>query len=185
MVVSRKDQDTNPIVRDIQVSGVHRSLTSVSAGLTYCAIGALAFLNHSPEEGLVGSDVASSSGISLDECTRWIVGRQTTYLVEEESEADDDETSQPSKPEAVSLPSSPLGSPHTAQFPKMALSPSKTLSFAPHQKGEALILDYLEEDLRYAGFNGRPNKIADTCYCFWNTGALAVRILVPSYYLFC
>ncbi|KAG5205294.1 Geranylgeranyl transferase beta subunit [Trichophyton interdigitale] len=25
-----------------------------------------------------------------------------------------------------------------------------------------------------AGFNGRPNKIADTCYCFWVTGSLAM-----------
>jgi geranylgeranyl transferase type-1 subunit beta len=25
-----------------------------------------------------------------------------------------------------------------------------------------------------AGFNGRPSKMADTCYCFWNTGALAI-----------
>jgi geranylgeranyl transferase type-1 subunit beta len=25
-----------------------------------------------------------------------------------------------------------------------------------------------------AGFNGRPNKIADTCYSWWNTGALSV-----------
>lgn len=24
------------------------------------------------------------------------------------------------------------------------------------------------------GFNGRPNKITDTCYCFWNSGALAL-----------
>lgn len=28
------------------------------------------------------------------------------------------------------------------------------------------------------GFNGRDNKIADTCYCFWNSGALAVCISV-------
>ena len=25
------------------------------------------------------------------------------------------------------------------------------------------------------GFNGRTNKMADTCYCFWNSGALAER----------
>ncbi|KAL9620812.1 MAG: hypothetical protein Q9160_004712 [Pyrenula sp. 1 TL-2023] len=27
---------------------------------------------------------------------------------------------------------------------------------------------------RYAGFNGRQNKVADTCYAFWNLGALAM-----------
>lgn len=31
--------------------------------------------------------------------------------------------------------------------------------------------------LRYAGFNGRVNKVADTCYCFWVAGTLAVRKL--------
>lgn len=30
--------------------------------------------------------------------------------------------------------------------------------------------------LEVIGFNGRENKIADTCYCFWNSGALAVSI---------
>ncbi|KAK5943153.1 geranylgeranyl transferase type-1 subunit beta [Knufia obscura] len=33
---------------------------------------------------------------------------------------------------------------------------------------------YYSEPTTTAGFNGRDNKIADTCYCFWNTGALAM-----------
>ncbi|KAK3321951.1 terpenoid cyclases/protein prenyltransferase alpha-alpha toroid [Apodospora peruviana] len=32
----------------------------------------------------------------------------------------------------------------------------------------------LDENLRYVGFNGRTNKNADTCYCWWVGGALAV-----------
>jgi geranylgeranyl transferase type-1 subunit beta len=38
-------------------------------------------------------------------------------------------------------------------------------------------MDALEaEDIEnaFGGFNGRPNKIADTCYAFWNMGALMV-----------
>lgn len=31
-----------------------------------------------------------------------------------------------------------------------------------------------EERPQYAGFSGRMNKIADTCYCFWVGGSLAV-----------
>lgn len=31
-----------------------------------------------------------------------------------------------------------------------------------------------EEVLQWAGFNGRSNKAADTCYSFWNTATLAV-----------
>ncbi|KAK3940887.1 terpenoid cyclases/protein prenyltransferase alpha-alpha toroid [Diplogelasinospora grovesii] len=30
-----------------------------------------------------------------------------------------------------------------------------------------------EEDAKYVGFNGRCNKVADTCYCWWVGGALA------------
>lgn len=30
------------------------------------------------------------------------------------------------------------------------------------------------DPIQIVGFNGRPNKIADTCYCFWNAGALSL-----------
>lgn len=33
---------------------------------------------------------------------------------------------------------------------------------------------YYSPPTRIVGFNGRPNKIADTCYCFWNSGALTI-----------
>ena len=36
------------------------------------------------------------------------------------------------------------------------------------------------EPTSVVGFNGRDNKIADTCYCFWNTGALAVSTACDS-----
>ena len=32
----------------------------------------------------------------------------------------------------------------------------------------------------YAGFNGRFNKVADTCYSFWNGATLMVCALVQS-----
>lgn len=34
---------------------------------------------------------------------------------------------------------------------------------------------FTDSRLQWAGFNGRSNKIADTCYCFWACGALSVR----------
>ena len=46
----------------------------------------------------------------------------------------------------------------------------------PQSDPETRTLNFDDEDLQFAGFSGRPNKIADTCYCFWNTGALAVRL---------
>lgn len=173
MEVSPKDQDTSRIVRGIQATQSIRSFTSPSAGLTYCAIGALSFLNPIPEEFLLAPDVARSSGISLEDCTRWILGRQTTCLEEDEAE-NDEQTSQLSQPEVIPLPSSPLGSPHATRFPDIPLSTRRASSSVRRQSDRAPILNLSEENLRWAGFSGRSNKIADTCYCFWNTGALAV-----------
>lgn len=37
-----------------------------------------------------------------------------------------------------------------------------------------------EEELQYTAFNGRCNKIGDTCYAFWVGGTLDVSLLLPS-----
>lgn len=177
MVVFPRDQDMNRIVRRAPiVEMVGHLFTSFSAGLTYCAIGALAFLNCVTGESVDWSNIASSSGISLSSCARWIISRQTTYLEEQEIEADE----QPSQPQpgAVPLPSSPLGSPHATQFPSTDLSSSNSSRVERTQSAKAQVINIFKVDLRCAGFNGRINKIADTCYCFWNTGALAVRNLI-------
>ena len=176
MVASPREEDTNHIVRGTQAVASLPSFTSSSAGLTYCAIGSLAFLDHTSEGSVVGPDGPCSLGISSDECTRWIIGRQTTYLEEEESEIEE-QTSHVSQPEAIPLPSSPLGSPHASHFPATPLSLPEAPVSARMQSAEAPVLNLSKGNIRWAGFNGRPNKIADTCYCFWNTGALAVRIL--------
>jgi geranylgeranyl transferase type-1 subunit beta len=115
----------------------------------------------------------------LTDCIRWTVGRQTNHLEEDETETEE-QTSQLAQPELVPMPSSPLGSPHATQFPAAALSPPKPLPAAGAQISKGATSNATEQDLRWAGFNGRPNKIADTCYCFWNTGALAVRTLSLS-----
>lgn len=39
------------------------------------------------------------------------------------------------------------------------------------------------EELQYAGFNGRCNKVADTCYSFWVGGTLAVSCPLPYRFL--
>jgi geranylgeranyl transferase type-1 subunit beta len=114
----------------------------------------------------------------LDDCTRWIIDRQTTHLEEDESE-NEEQTSEVSQYDAAPLPSSPLGFPHTAQFPAAPSTPPKPSSSKQSSNAKAPILNVSEKDLRWAGFNGRPNKIADTCYCFWNIGALAVGSLKP------
>lgn len=38
----------------------------------------------------------------------------------------------------------------------------------------------LSEEITIAGFCGRTGKVADTCYCFWNVGALTVGKTYPA-----
>ncbi|KAL2757221.1 hypothetical protein ACRALDRAFT_2099553 [Sodiomyces alcalophilus JCM 7366] len=48
-----------------------------------------------------------------------------------------------------------------------------SVNFALPQSLEDLSL---EENTQFVGFNGRCNKVADTCYCWWVGGTLSVRL---------
>lgn len=37
---------------------------------------------------------------------------------------------------------------------------------------------------RWIGFNGRSNKVADTCYSWWALGSLAVSIYIPIHHMY-
>lgn len=95
-------------------------------------------------------------GLSDPELTaRWLVARQTLALEEEDTiDADGDSYEPADVPHAVKLHG------------------------LPSQAGEAgereLPAPQLEL-LQWAGFNGRCNKIADTCYAWWAGGSLSVR----------
>jgi geranylgeranyl transferase type-1 subunit beta len=180
MVGFPKGQDTNRIVRGTRIASRLPSFTSPPAGLTYCAIGALAFVNNYPAESPHELLVAQSSGISCNDCARWMIDRQTTYLEEDETESEE-QSPHLSETETVPLPSSPLGSPHATQFPANAHALPRLSSSRRSQTAKAQTLQFSEEDLAWAGFNGRLNKIADTCYCFWNTGALSVSLTTTIY----
>ena len=105
-----------------------------------------------PTEVVSGASDANPAGISVLACVSWIASRQTTYLEEVESE------------DPGSLPASEHEIPNS--------DPSNESS------SNAGVLSFSEEDLRCVGFNGRANKVADTCYCFWNTAAL--EVVVPQ-----
>jgi geranylgeranyl transferase type-1 subunit beta len=158
-----------------------RLFTVSPAGLTYCAVGALSFIND--YDGVSRGELPEPAGMSFVDCARWIVHRQTTVLEEEESENEDQQTPQLTQSEEIALPSSPLGSPHATQFQADSVLPPKDVSNQEAQLPTPQPLNISEESLQWAGFNGRVNKIADTCYCFWNTGALAVSRIQPSLYV--
>lgn len=120
------------------------------SGLNYCAIGALSFLStlsprgNNPPE-LVRLEEAYREEIDLSTCIKWMLLRQTTYIEDDEYEASSDADVQRISQHAIQTP--------TTIPQDGSLKPS---------------------DLLHAGFNGRTNKIADTCYAFWNFGALAI-----------
>lgn len=178
MVGFLKAPGMNRIVRGSQAAQPLPSFTSSSAGLTYCAIDALAFLHDGSVARMRKTDHAGSSDVSLDDCSRWILALQTTYIEEDEPETEEQSAKLPPSKRSH-LPSSPLGTPDATHFLATPHSPSKATASAQMQNAKAPILDCSEENLRWAGFSGRSNKIADTCYCFWNAGALAVRVLRP------
>ncbi|WEW60317.1 geranylgeranyl transferase type-1 subunit beta [Emydomyces testavorans] len=135
------------------------------AGLTYCALGTLSFLQRDSTQnaGEISPDVKIAAytpgSREFESLVGWLAFRQTNVLYEEDNEhgegdgADciEESATQPQAQTSYSIEeriSSLPVTPMASQWP-------------------------LEQQI-CAGFNGRTNKIADTCYCFWVTGSLAV-----------
>lgn len=95
----------------------------------------------------------------FESLVRWLVARQTAELGEEDDEDEEDSsnTENPVDSNVQDLPDAVDG-----------LSLDKSIDMLPS------ILPPTEESLQWAGFNGRSNKYADTCYSFWNSATLVV-----------
>ncbi|KAK2768860.1 hypothetical protein FQN54_000720 [Arachnomyces sp. PD_36] len=124
------------------------------AGLSYCAVATLSFLGYTPDAAAQKPKVVSSTTREFERLVRWLVGMQTTEIYD-----DDDEEDQPSAPDKPT-------SDAPASFKDA--SQNRTPSLIPD------ILPPRTEELQWAGFSGRCNKLADTCYCFWVTGTLDI-----------
>ncbi|KAI9724371.1 MAG: hypothetical protein M1812_000439 [Candelaria pacifica] len=137
------------------------------AGLTYCAIGALSFVDRLPPaikkrtlgvEPTSTADVTGVTGLkSLQNTIHWLVSRQTPSVMDDDDEDADSEV--------VACPASDHHA-HTAEVLHRISaisgeSSAKDLNRTPSSEG-----------LRWAGFNGRCNKIPDTCYSWWVGGSL-------------
>jgi hypothetical protein len=108
--------------------------------------------------------VIEKRDIAYAECIHCIVSRQSASLDEgDEDKHRDDATDPPSEP---------------------FLGPSLAIGYLPHlgplsPDGEPRVwsplpLSARPAQIQYVGFNGRPNKVVDTCYSFWNLGAIEV-----------
>ena len=117
----------------------------MAAGLNYCAIATLSFLGLLQEPPKPVEEVASQASIDTPGCIRWMLDRQTSWIEEDDEDDEDDEEEEDNE----------------------------------EREKASLDLSSIKDDLMnaskiIAGFCGRCGKIADTCYCFWNVGALAV-----------
>lgn len=128
---------------------------SFLAGLTYCAIGALSFLRRTADI-TVPVNVLVPKTHEFETLLRWLVSRQTAELDVEET----DEDSLPGDKKTESAPQPEIAVEHKPV-------PERIQNLPP--------IIPSEESRKWAGFNGRLNKIADTCYSFWVIGALDVR----------
>ncbi|PYI25400.1 geranylgeranyl transferase beta subunit [Aspergillus indologenus CBS 114.80] len=127
------------------------------SGHTYCAMGALSFLSRTERNHPLPA-VLSPDAVEFESLVRWLVSRQTAELGEIEEESDEDDTKSDTSEGQKPLPAAAIQviDPETEVDELPALCPST------------------EESLRWAGFNGRCNKNADTCYSFWNLATLAM-----------
>lgn len=92
---------------------------------------------------------------NFEDLVRWLAWRQTVDLEEaEEGESDAEEMAVTDVQRSIDEKISAL-----PDIPSLSQRPC--------------------EVLHWAGFNGRSNKIADTCYSFWVTGTLGVSIYSP------
>ncbi|PWY76198.1 serine/threonine protein kinase [Aspergillus heteromorphus CBS 117.55] len=122
------------------------------SGHTYCAMGALTFLGRTAKTQ-TSPPVLLPGAVEFESLVRWLVARQTAEL------GDTEESDEEDGPKVDAVPE-PLADEELDIDAGLDRLPPLTPP--------------TEESLRYAGFNGRCNKYADTCYSFWNLATLAL-----------
>ena len=122
------------------------------AGFTCCAISALYLVDRLPLSEISSQQADHSiRGVSnLPLTLRWLVSRQTLAL--EEGDAVDSHQYETDSIEA---------SLDAHSFVKLKSYPSKSGGAASEEPPRA------NASVSWVGFNGRCNKIADTCYAYW------------------
>lgn len=141
-------------------------LTFIIAGLTYCAIGTLHFLDKCSRKSSQkeSSTLLSEGGARFETLIEWLANRQTITLEEPE----DSEESCQSGEQETDTKNENIGTPPIQRSQPDWENRIRSLPYLP------VTSEVYHEEVKIAGFNGRTNKIADTCYCFWVTASLAV-----------
>lgn len=155
---SIRDIDVNKLVAFIEACQTYDGgigegpFCESHSGHTYCAIGALTFLDrlskkHKPIALL------SPGARPFESLVRWLVARQTSELGDDEEESDEEDS-------------------HNTDGVMNLSATIEELNLDARADQLPVIQPATENSLRWAGFNGRCNKYADTCYSFWNSASL-------------
>jgi geranylgeranyl transferase type-1 subunit beta len=159
MAECQKHRFTRPMVCIPEPQKIHSQLRKHTGGFTYCALSILSFLDRLPDSPSNGE--SSSALTDLDLTIRWLVSRQTATLDEDDlMDTYGDETDTAIISHDVD---SFLNLNDNIQQSQINQDPT---SSEPTSSTE----------LQWVGFNGRCNKIADTCYSWWVGASLVVRI---------
>ena len=175
-------------------------LTVATAGFTYCALGALALTNRLPNSspsspGNCGDqnvqEMDGFAGLTSRRRTmEWLLARLTTSIEDDELEEDDGK-SVPTSSQKIGAPPTIPGTPVSREelqpsFAKVRSVPAGQLE-PPSSPGQLYSKDIPSGFIQvcWLGFNGRCNKTADTCYCWWAGASLKVsRSRVPPCYTY-
>ena len=148
-----------------------------AAGWTYCGVGALSLLNRLPSIHRLEATPEAVDPSFVEDILHWLVMRQTSMLSEDDDANDDgngDEEAGTSEGHAQEHEG--LAARHSS------LLAAHTEHKSSHSMGSTTNEANIE-DLHWAGFNGRCNKVADTCYSFWVGGSLGVSRITVDYAL--
>jgi len=120
----------------------------LTAGYTYCAIASLSLLNRLPSPADSSPSPSNKELLpgltNIPATIRWLVSRQVGYKEEDEEGEEEDPT----------------------QTQREAL--------AGVYKDGPLVPGLSFEEEEFVGFNGRCNKMVDTCYAYWVIASLDV-----------
>ncbi|OQD70026.1 hypothetical protein PENDEC_c027G05236 [Penicillium decumbens] len=119
------------------------------SGHTYCAVGSLEFLRRGTIERQ-RVDLLSPGSAKFEGLVNWLASRQTADIGEDDEEDEEDE----------------------AEMIDEQRTNIQTGSLDDRVRALPGLTAIAGDTLACAGFNGRCNKVADTCYSFWNGATL-------------
>ena len=148
------------------------------AGETFCGIAALKLLGQLPPS----TNFASFNSDFIEGITKWLVYRQTVQLYEDEEEEEDEEGDGERQDEGDSDTDENPNATSSSSSLKPQLPPftSSNHHRRRHDPQPAPPIPTTSTDevrskkLLHAGFNGRSNKVADTCYAWWVGSSLGI-----------